>query len=123
MYNIEFDENDQVQLNSDERAKESGWFDATKIDSFKKANGAVKLLLSTVPVVDNNGDFVYSPINGVTLLPASQVYMSLMNNLHTSRTIDEMMERLRKMAENDPNYRTLYGRLTNTSYVSDTLDL
>lgn len=122
-YDIEFDENDDVQLNSDERSKESGWFDATKIDAFKKANGAIKLLLSTIPIVDNNNDFVYSPINGATLLPTSQVYMSLMNNLHTSRTIDEMMDRLRDMAKNDPNYRTLYSRLTNTPYTSNTLDL
>jgi len=123
MYDIEFDENDQLQLNSDEKSKETGWADATKIDSFKKANGAIKLMLSTIPMVDDSNDFIYSPINGVSLLPASQVYMSLMNNLHTARTIDEMMERLRDMAKNDPNYRTLYDRLTNTSYTSDTLDL
>jgi hypothetical protein len=123
MYDIEFDENDQVQMTSDERSKETGWMDATKIDSFKKANGAIKLLLSTIPIVTNNNDFVYSNINGVRLLPTSQVFMSLMNNLHTSLTIDEMMERLRDMAKNDPNYRTLYSRLTNTSYKSDTLDL
>jgi hypothetical protein len=122
-YSIEFDENDQTQINSDERSKESGWQDATKIDVFRKANGAIKLLLSTVPIVNNNNDFVYSSINGVKLLPTSQVFMSLMNNLHTSLTIDEMMERLREMAKNDPNYRTLYSRLTNTSYTSDTLDL
>ena len=122
-YGIEFDENDNIQLNSDERSKESGWMDATKIDSFKKANGAIKLLLSTIPVVNDKNEFIYSPINGVRLLPTSQVYMSLMNNLHTSRTIDEMMERLRDMAKNDPNYRTLYSRLTNTSYTSDTADL
>jgi hypothetical protein len=122
-YSIEFDENDQAQINSDERSKESGWQDATKIDVFRKANGAIKLLLSTVPIVNNNNDFVYSSINGVKLLPTSQVFMSLMNNLHTSLTIDEMMERLREMAKNDPNYRTLYSRLTNTSYTSDTLDL
>jgi len=123
MYDIEFDENDQVQMTSDERSKETGWHDATKIDSFKKANGAIKLLLSTIPVVDDKNNFIPSSIGGVTVLPASQVYMSLMNNLHTSRTIDEMMERLRSMAENDPNYRTLYSRLTNTSYTSDTADL
>jgi hypothetical protein len=122
-YSIEFDENDQAQINSDERSKESGWQDATKIDVFRKANGAIKLLLSTVPVVNNNNDFVYSSINGVKLLPTSQVFMSLMNNLHTSRTPDEMMERLRDMAKNDPNYRTLYSRLTKTNYKSDTLDL
>jgi len=122
-YDIEFDENDQLQMTSDERSKESGWMDATKIDSFKKANGAIKLLLSTIPIVTNNNDFVYSNINGVKLLPTSQVFMSLMNNLHTSRTIDDMMERLRDMAKNDPNYRTLYLRLTNTSYDSNTLDL
>ena len=122
-YNIEFDENDQAQLVSDERGKETGWMDATKIDAFKKANGAIKLLLSTIPIVNDKNDFIYSSINGVTLLPTSQVYMSLMNNLHTSRTIDEMMDRLREMAEKDPNYRTLYSRLTNTPYSSDTLDL
>jgi hypothetical protein len=122
-YNIEFDENDGLQLNSDERAKESGWQDATKIDVFRKANAAVKLLISTIPIVNDKNEFIFSSINGVRLLPTSQVFMSLMNNLHTSRTPDEMMERLRGMAENDPNYRTLYERLTNSKYTSNTLDL
>jgi len=122
-YNIEFDENDGLQLNSDERAKESGWQDATKIDVFRKANAAVKLLISTIPIVNDKNEFAFSSIGGVRLLPTSQVFMSLMNNLHTSRTPDEMMERLRGMAENDPNYRTLYERLTNSKYTSSTLDL
>jgi len=118
-YDVQFDD-----VPADEDASGKGDYqDARKIDLFKKANSAIKLLLSTVPIVNEAGDFIYSSINGAKLLPTSQVFMSLMNNLHTSRNIDEMMKRLREMAKNDPNYRTLYSRLTNTSYKTDTLDL
>jgi len=122
-YSIEFDENNNSVLNDENNSGKGDYQDARKIDLFKSANSAIKLLLSTIPIVNEKGDFIYSSINGAKLLPTSQVFMSLMNNLHTSRNIDEMMERLREMAKNDPNYRTLYSRLTNTSYKTDTLDL
>ena len=122
-YSIEFDESNNSVLNDENNSGRGDYQDARKIDLFKSANSAIKLLLSTIPIVDEKGDFIYSSINGAKLLPTSQVFMSLMNNLHTSRNIDEMMERLRQMAKNDPNYRTLYSRLTNTSYTTNTLDL
>jgi len=120
VYSIEFDENDELQFKDEDKVKESDYVDARKIDAFKKANSAIKLLFSTLPVKDTNDKPVYSSINGYKLVPASQAFISVMNNVHTSRTPDEMLERLREMAENDPNYRTLYRRLTKVDYSANT---
>lgn len=116
-YNIEFDENDNATLKSEDASKRGDWQDARTVDNFRKANGAIKLLLSTIPITrrlsDGTLETVDSSINGVKLLPATEVYMAIMNNVHKSRNIDEMMENIRQMAINDPNYEVLYTRLTN----------
>ena len=111
-YGIEFDENDHAQLTSDERSGKETWGDANKIDSFKKANPTIKLLLSSVPYADANGDIKYSTINGATLIPTSEVYMAVMNKVHASRNIDDMIENLRELALTDSRYAPIYTRLT-----------
>ena len=124
-YQIEFDENDNVAINDIEKSKDEGFGDASKIDSFKKANPAIKLLLSTIPVVNpkDNSKLELSSIGGAILIPTSKTYISLMSNLHTSSNIEEMLENLRVMAENDPNYRTLYKRITKRSFDEEGVDL
>ena len=120
-YNIEFDENDEMNVRADENTGRGEYDGSDKIDHFRKTNSAIKLLLSTLPIMED-GKPQYSSINGVKLLPLSQVYMSLMNNLHTSRNPDEMIERIRQMAIEDENYRLLYSRLTDTDYSTNTVD-
>lgn len=115
IYNIEFDENDEIVLTDEDRSGKSDWQDSTKIDNFKKANSAIKLLLSTLPRVTSDNKFVYSSINGVKLLPTSEVFMAIMNKVHNARTIDEMLDRLKTMSEEDNNYKTLYNRLTKNN--------
>ena len=124
-YQIEFDENDNVAINDIEKSKDEGYGEASKIDSFKKANPAIKLLLSTIPVVNPNnpGKLQPSSIGGAILIPTSKTYISLMSNLHDASSIEEMLERLRIMAENDPNYRTLYKRVTKRSFDEEGVDL
>jgi hypothetical protein len=124
-YQIEFDENDNVAINDLEKSKDEGFGDASKIDSFKKANPAIKLLLSTIPIVNpNNPDKLQpSSIGGAILIPTSKTYISLMSNLHTASSIEDMLEKLRVMAENDPNYRTLYRRITKRPYNEEGVDL
>jgi hypothetical protein len=124
-YQIEFDENDNVAINDIEKSKDEGFGEASKIDSFKKANPAIKLLLSTVPVVNPNDPtkLQLSSIGGAILIPTSKTYISLMSNLHDSLSIEDMLEKLRMMAENDPNYRTLYKRITKRSFDEEGVDL
>ena len=126
-YSIEFDENDIVNLRDENNSGRGDYQDATKIDNFKKANAAVKLLLSTVPKVKLNErgerDFEPSSIGGAILLPVSQVYISMMNNLHTSSNIEELMERFRQMAENDITYRSLYERVAKRKWSEKGVDL
>jgi hypothetical protein len=126
-YSIEFDENDNTTLNSDERTRESGWADANKIDSFRKASTAIKLLLSTIPYTEtlDDGSVVTqeSSVGGAILIPTSQVYMAVMSNVHDDLSLEEMMESLRKMAQSDQNYASLYRRLTKNKDISVPADL
>ena len=121
-YSIEFDENDNTILNSDERTRESGWADANKIDSFRKASVAIKLVLSTIPYTETleDGSVVTqeSSVGGAILIPTSQVYMAVMNTVHDNLTVEEMMENLRKMSLEDSNYASLYRRLTKNDDLS-----
>jgi hypothetical protein len=121
-YSIEFDENDNVQLRDQDASKKYDWQDATKIDNFKKANGAIKLLLSTIPVtrrlVDGTLETIPSSINGVKLMPATEVYMAILNRAHSARNIDDMMEIIRQMALEDANYQALYTRLTKNKNIN-----
>jgi hypothetical protein len=121
-YSIEFDENDNVQLRDQDASKKYDWQDATKIDNFKKANGAIKLLLSTIPITrrlsDGTLETIPSSINGVKLMPATEVYMAILNRTHSALNIDEMMEIIRQMALEDANYQALYTRLTKNKNVN-----
>ena len=124
-YDISFDENDNVQLTSEERSGKETWADANKIDLFKKANGTIKLLLSSVPYPDVNkpGEYRLSTINGATLVPASEIRVSILNKVHSATTIDEMMESLRQMAVADPKFAPIYKRLTKNTDINTEGDL
>jgi len=122
-YGIQFDENDELQLSDEDKIKESNKFDASKIDSFRKANTAIKLLLASNPIVDNNGKAVVSSINGRLLNPVSKMYITLMNKLHTSTSVEDMLERLGQMSVEDPTYKILYKRLTKQDYSDGAVDL
>lgn len=115
-YNIEFDENDDVILNDEDASKKGDYQDANKIDLFKKANASIKILLSTIPITRTTEsgtiETLPSSINGVRLLPTSEVYMAIMNRVHSAKSIDEMLERIRQMALEDTNYQSLYKRLS-----------
>ena len=122
-YQIEFDENDNIALTDIEKSKDEGYGDATKIDGFKKANRAIKLLLSTLPYIDENGDIAETSIGGARLIPVSKVFVSLLNTVANASTLTQMMEKLRVMAENDANYEILYERLTKRSIKDGPADL
>jgi hypothetical protein len=113
-YNIQFDDNDQFSILED-KGKDETYSSAEKIDNFRKANSAVKLLLSTIPIV-RNGELVYTSINGAKLLPTSEVYMSIINRTYEATNPDEMLQALRQLAIDDENYRTLYKRITGQSF-------
>ncbi len=118
-YSIEFDENDNAALSTTEKTKDSPFGDPTKIDSMKKANAAVKLLLASLPVVNKDGSLKQSSIGGYTLVPMSEAFISVMNNTHSSRSITEMMSRIKGMSTEDPKYIKLYNRLSKLKAIDD----
>ena len=117
-FGITFDEANQLQLEED-RSNKGYNSDATKIDNFKKTGAAVKLLLATVPIVtvNENADVRFSPstINGVKLLPVTQTFITVLENVSNATSIENMLEKLRDVALNDPNYLSLYKRLSGRS--------
>ena len=128
-YNIEFDENDNLQRTDENNSGRSDYQSAEKIDLFRKASPAIKLLLSTVPLVryeeiTNEAGMkeevvapVYSSVNGVKLLPTIEVFMTIMNHVNTARNLDEMMVKLQELAKDDVRYRTVYKRITKKDYT------
>jgi len=118
-YDITFDEEENL-ISEDENANKQDSMDSTKVDSYRKSNGAFKLLLATLP------DYEWLPgalkatrkkssIGGTTFEQSDKVYNQLMNKLHDSPGLDTMLERLKDMAA-DPttgyHYGKLYTRLT-----------
>lgn len=117
-FDVQFDENDEDILNSEENTGRGEFEAANKIDSFRKANAALKLVLSTLPVTKMvNGDINWEPssIGGVRLIPADQIHIDLKAKLHSSMDIEDMLLGLKTMAENNPNYNALFRRLTGNS--------
>jgi hypothetical protein len=124
-YSIEFDENDDINLTDEDNSGKSDYMDARKIDSFRKANSVIKLLLATLPktrIVKGEIVPAISTIGGIELMPADQAFITLMNTLHDSVTPNEMFNRLRTMAKSNPNYDVLYRRLTNGSPLDKPLN-
>jgi len=124
-YSIEFDENDELNLNDEDNSGKADYMDARKIDSFRKANSVIKLLLATIPktaIVKGQIVQQISTIGGVILMPADQAFITLMNSLHSSVNPNEMFERLRTIAKGNPNYNVLYKRLTNGSPLNKPLN-
>ena len=117
-FDVQFDENDDSILNNDENTGRGEFEAANKIDSFRKANAALKLVLSTMPITQMvNGDISWEPssIGGVRLIPADQIHIDLKAKLHSSMDIEDMLLGLKTMAENNPNYNSLFRRLTGNS--------
>jgi len=112
-YQIEFDENDEITLRDEDKTREIGQ-DATKIDAFRKANSAIKLLLATLPrtrKVNGVDEPIVTSVGGNELLPLSQTFVTVLNKLYASRDVNEMMENLRQLALEDGNYARLYKRI------------
>ena len=118
-YDVEFDENDAIGFKDENKTGKQEYDGAHKIDHFRKLNSAVKLALSTLPMLDNNGKEIESSIGGRLLVPTGEAYMAVMNNVHDSTNIDDLIERIRKMAKDNNNYEMLYKRLTKVASTDD----
>lgn len=118
-YDVEFDENDEIGFKNEDKTGKGEYDESHKIDYFRKLNSAVKLALSTLPRLDNKGNHIESSIGGTLLVPTGEAYMAVMNNVHDATNIDDLIERIRKMAKENNNYEMLYKRLTKVASNSD----
>lgn len=118
---ISYDE-EAIYISEDPyRTGRGDYQDSRKIDNFKNSSVAVKLLLASLPIHAKGKRgaerseilSTESGINGVILLPASEAYMAIMNAVHDSTDVNDMIENIRLLAIYDPNYIRVYTRLTN----------
>jgi hypothetical protein len=111
-YQIDFDDNHNAMLRDENNSGKEDYLESNKIDSFKKANSAIKLFLASLPQVDTNGNVIPSTVAGIRLIPVSQVQSAIRNAVSKSRNPDEMIGNLKKLAENDASYKVLVDRIT-----------
>jgi len=111
-YEIDFDENDNAILRDENNSGKEDYKDANKIDTFRKANTAIKLFLATLPVVDAEGITVMSTVNGPRLQQLSKVKNDIQNVVDKSRKPDEMIGNIKKLAEQNISYKLLAERVT-----------
>ena len=117
-FDVQFDENDEDVLNDENKSGRGDYQKADKIDSFRKANAALRLVLSTLPItkiVNGKTEWIPSSIGGVTLIPSEQTHIALTSKLHDSMNIEDMFLGLKTMADSNPNYAALYRRMTGNS--------
>jgi len=112
-YEITFDENDELEIRNYEKSKNDPYGSAIKRDQYRKASYAVKFLLGSLPRVDASNNILKSSINGAQLIPSDKVVIDLKNQLYDAVDVEEMFDRLGKIAIKNPNYANLYKRLTN----------
>jgi predicted NAD-dependent protein-ADP-ribosyltransferase YbiA (DUF1768 family) len=119
-FGIEFDENDNLILNDENNSGRGDYQQADKIDSLKKANAAVKLLISSLPKIDQEtGEFILTPLGGHSLIPTAQAYVTIQNAVEGARNVEEMITLLNQLAERDKNYARLVNRLTQGGDLAD----
>jgi hypothetical protein len=120
-YEIAFDTTEDAIIN-DESTPAQDVMESNKIDSFKKANAAIKLLFATLPDIEIDSDTqkaftTPSSIGGVTFEQSDKVYITLLNAIHDSVGVDDMLAKLKKLGQ-EPNgyhYANLYLKLTKES--------
>jgi len=113
--NIKFDENDDVIINDDENSGKGDYQAANKIDSFRKAHIAIKLLFGTVAQTTNGTSWTPSTIGGVKLLAADVVNIQLLNQLYDAIDPEDMFSKFNDFALKNPSYVALYKRITKLS--------
>jgi predicted NAD-dependent protein-ADP-ribosyltransferase YbiA (DUF1768 family) len=114
-YNIEFDENDELEFKEYEKSKDDPYGDPRRIDNMRKTNSAIKLLLASLPVVNSDGSVkTTQSFGGYMLYPMSEVFIGVMNQVHSARSVEEMLSIIENMSIEDPKYIKLYNRLVKS---------
>lgn len=122
-YKIEFDENNEVSINDDDvdRVSYDSSTQKMRMDIRKSQPFAVKLLIGTLyktkANVDNVGNIIGDPIkdkgivDNYQLLAPSKTTITLLQALAGSTSIDDMINKLRVLANDDSDYIRLINRL------------
>ncbi len=126
-YSITFSEDDSLIIDDENKSGKEDYKESRKIDTYKKASAAIKLLTAAVPNVtilaNNTTKFKRTPEGLISLVPGDVIFASLMSDLQTSTSIDQMLTTLRKMALGNPNYRSIYSRLTDKDATTPGISL
>lgn len=122
-FGIEFDEENVISFNDDNRTKDGYAADAFSVNFKKSSPYAVKLLVATLVKAERRNspigellnmpglDTKESSINGYTLVPYGKTWSTLMNKLSNVRDVPTFINKLYELAKENPDYVRLYTRL------------
>lgn len=129
-YNIQFEQEDEIDFENLEKSKDEGYKEARYIDAFAKLNTGLKLFLSSIPEIETeliDGNLVNksSSIGGVVLVPLGTVYIDLLSELHTSTSQNDMINKFRNLAITNVNYNKVFYKMfkqTPSNFPEDEKD-
>lgn len=121
-FNIEFDEDNVVTINDEGRNKNDYSPEAFTVDAKKSSPYPIKILTSILPKTDPKEGKVTlsgveftrlkeSPIKGKELINSNRAFITVMEKVTDSTSLDEMMEKLSTLAKDNPDYERLASRL------------
>ncbi len=119
-FNIEFDENSHVTVNDADHTRNEYANDKMTLDVKKSSPFAIKYLLASLAKVasaDLVGSIAYDK-NGLLpnlyqLLPFGKTFITLLESLEGSTSIDHMITKLKSLSKTNPNFVPLFNMLGN----------
>ena len=123
------EEEEEENRNSDEVA-ESDFGEHTKasyeFNRFDKTSSRVRFFFSTIPSQEfryrkQGNEIIKERVPSVNYLGLPEyvntnyAFNDVLNNVHDIDTVDELLERLKQLAEEDPMYGTIYSRIQKIS--------
>lgn len=123
-FKIEFDENNVVTINSDEKNNRDYAPEPFSVDWKKQSSFPIKIvvgtLVLTVPTNQENKlrlsmpDEKISDSNGFELLNFSRAFATLLNKVSNTSAVGKVVDKLLTLAKQDSNYVRLWSRLGGT---------
>lgn len=125
-FHIEFDEDNRITINEDEVNRNDYANDKMTMDIKKSSPFPIKFLLSALIKTTREGEndnglplAQLGPIKNAQLLPAARTFITIMEAVTGSTTVDEMIYKLQILANKDRDYVRMVSYLNGKSGAFD----
>ena len=96
------------QLEKEETAVKDGWqVNDWKISSFSRLSGTVRKIISRIPAIDSEGNYVVDDLGNMIYLKPHNVHAQLIYYLHNIRKSSEIIPRLQSLVKTYPYFSSL----------------